>query len=459
VAKSKGGAAGNPFGSVLDSLSAKMRDLDAAADQAARAHTNALAPLAGMIDLFQRLSSIPIVGAFTPLLGAFQNLSRKLEAAGDKGLSFGDKMSVLGGFAGAGIAAFQNLAGAVEKFAGLLSPVALEMFNRAVKDTSAAVGVALLPVLRVMTGVVREAGELILPITRQLEPVFRRLADTMGEQLAAEMESLAEVVEALIPLFDLLADVNALMLEVTKPVIEAVGSLARMLAPVIRLNVQALEAVLIPLTALAQMAADATRALFVFGEALAAAFGVDIDLSDVLGSLKTEADRMREGFRELLKTMLLLSAAIMKTVSSNLGDRFIDAMLRASRGPVREATQGLRPAEGAHYVTGEQFGKDVLQAASMAGFGGAAKKTQEELLDAGFKGVLEEMKGNKDAVQRIIDAVKDGFRALPGALADAIRERARQAFNPFSSDKPGQEVGFNRATANRFIPGLGFLPD
>ena len=441
-AKAQAGAAGgqNPFARVLDALADKMKTLGDAADRAGKPLAEAVSPLAGMVDLFQRLAAIPLVGAFTPLLTAFKNLQANLKAAGDQGLSVGQSLSVLGGFVGGGIAAAQNLMSAVKEFAGVLSPVSLQMFDRAVKDTQAAVGVALLPVLEQMTASVREAGELILPVARQLEPVFRRLAETMGERLSLEMEALAEVVTALVPLFDLLAEIDEVLLESIRPLIGVIELLAALLTPIIKGTVQALEMLLVPVRFLAQVMADAAETVQLVTTALAAALGAGTDLRAGVAGLKDAADQARDAMRQMLQAMILLSAAILKMVNADLGNKFIRELLKGQK-PERAATAGLRPVENVRIGTAEQFGKDVLVAAAQAGLAGGGRKTPEALLE-GIGGELEKLLAdNKDVATKLAEAIVGELLLMPGKIVDAIAQKLTWAGKDLLAGRPGWETG------------------
>lgn len=428
------------------------------------------------------LGKLPLVSAFAPLVGVFQKLAdlaggmastvkanlpdfsgvkadvpkapnlalgaaapaapAAAPAAGAGGL-----LSSLGGIATAAAAvpaALFAIVGAAQHFAGLLSPTTLLMFQAAVKDTSAAFGVMLLPVLQVAVGVVRDAGALILPVAQQLQPIFRRLADLAGDNLTRGMETLAGAVMSLVPLFDAAVSLQEAFDAINRPIFDLVGLVFDVLGPGFKMLAQEIQLVVIPVKLLGDMLSDAMKAIRLFGAGLASAFGATFDLSAPLDSLKAAAEETRAGFQGVLKSLIVFSVALAQALPGDFGDKYKAGILRALEGPARTQTMGIRPAEGARFTDVREWSKSILTAASMASEGGVARKTQEDWLKD-IAGELKDMK-KVDPWEMVRGWLLDD---LPPRIAAALREKAREAAHDLNDNVPG----FDRAERGADVVG------
>lgn len=88
---------------------------------------------------------------------------------------------------------------AVETF----NPGAMIEFDLAMRDLMAVFGEALLPVVKIVTGVIRKFADTLRPILQKLEPVFAKLANTIGNFLLMNIDKFADTIKNLIPLLEL----------------------------------------------------------------------------------------------------------------------------------------------------------------------------------------------------------------------------------------------------------------
>ena len=88
---------------------------------------------------------------------------------------------------------------AVETF----NPGAMIEFDLAMRDLMAVFGEALLPVVKIVTGVIRKFADTLRPILQKLEPVFLKLANTIGNFLLMNIDKFADAIKNMIPLLEM----------------------------------------------------------------------------------------------------------------------------------------------------------------------------------------------------------------------------------------------------------------
>ncbi len=104
---------------------------------------------------------------------------------------------------------FNALSGKIRPFAEAINPVSVQLFDQAMRDTTAVIGEALLPVWRALTGLVRELGNALVPVAAQLKPVFETIGQTIAGVGKSFIGFFANLLTALRPAFERLADLFA----------------------------------------------------------------------------------------------------------------------------------------------------------------------------------------------------------------------------------------------------------
>lgn len=103
----------------------------------------------------------------------------------------------LGGFS---IQGFLAAVSFFEKFAGALNPGLLDLFNQALENLYATIGVAVVPVFQVLIRSLEQIGGILLPVMKALAPVVQKIANVLADRLLT-------LLVLLISLFDLFAPV------------------------------------------------------------------------------------------------------------------------------------------------------------------------------------------------------------------------------------------------------------
>jgi hypothetical protein len=120
----------------------------------------------------------------------------------------GDAFEALAGEIGAVVGALTDLVGVIKPFVAAISPSTILEFNQAVRDLMATVGSGFISFFNVISSVVREISGVLLPVMQQLEPVFRSLAEAVGDQLLGAAKLVAAALDLLAPVLQVVADVQ-----------------------------------------------------------------------------------------------------------------------------------------------------------------------------------------------------------------------------------------------------------
>lgn len=99
------------------------------------------------------------------------------------------------------MAGLPALVGAVRPFVEAFNPYALQQFDDALRTVYAVIGEALVPIVKMAAGVLREFAGYLRPVMKQLEPVFAELAQMAGGFLKDLMPELAKFAAELVPIF------------------------------------------------------------------------------------------------------------------------------------------------------------------------------------------------------------------------------------------------------------------
>jgi hypothetical protein len=99
--------------------------------------------------------------------------------------------------------AIPDLMSRIREAIDTFNPGAMIEFDLAMRDLMAVFGEALLPVVKIVTGVIRKFADTLRPILQKLEPVFAKLANTIGNFLLMNIDKFAEAIKNLIPLLEM----------------------------------------------------------------------------------------------------------------------------------------------------------------------------------------------------------------------------------------------------------------
>ncbi len=341
--------------------------------------------------------------------------SKAVEEAPKSG-GAGEAMGAVAGAAAAAAGAIAGLAMVAKQTAGLVSPNTLAMFDTAVKDTTATVGVALLPVLKMFSDMIREAGEVALPVMRELAPVMERLTDILREEFMKQIQDMAGVFEAIVPIISLtvtLFDLFTVAIRLNMLPFTLAMSIA---TPIITLVAKAFDALMQPIVILAKIFDDAGRALKVLADGFMAAFtNLASQDEDPLAGLRDAAQDIRRGFQDVMKQLLLMVVMMVASLNKAFAQKMAAGMQKSIEGAKHETTRALRPAENAQFKDVSNYGKELLSVASTA-MGGGGKKPEDYLkaMESELKAIAE---GKIDDIGgRIITALGE----LPAKIADKL---------------------------------------
>jgi ABC-type transporter Mla subunit MlaD len=171
--------------------------------------------------------------------------------------------------------AFDLVVGSVTPFVQAFDPGLIELFNRSMSNLQATVGAAFEPLIEILNNLAQQANDVMAGVFEDLRPVIEELSRAAGERLLPVIKLVAEVAQALVPLF-------ALIVEAGRPLAELLPALANVLRAVTAIVTGLLSGVGGVLGAMKDfndqfVAAlkQATRALIVFIAQLAKMFGLD----------------------------------------------------------------------------------------------------------------------------------------------------------------------------------------
>jgi hypothetical protein len=284
-------------------------------------------------------------------------------------------------------------------------------FTQALKDATAVAGVALTPILEVMTAAVREVSATLLPIARDLAPIFQQMAETVSAALLPVLDQMA-------------ANLQFLM-----PVIRFFGDLFASLSPIIQANMAIL-------AGFAEMLERFVVSFMPAGD-----------------TLKSFSDMVRDAFQEVAKAAILVAAKLAMIVGAT---GFVEGMIKSLKGgrATKEDAFGLGAASQASIGGVTDYAATVTRNAFIAsGAGAGPKKTDDWLADA-VKG-LEEIKAGND---QSIDKLLAGASRIKDELVKAITDWLGRKWEDLKSTLSGGLLGGHAAGhASHTPPGSPYV--
>jgi len=301
----------------------------------------------------------PVLDILKDLGGTLSALSGglNLATAATGALSAGLSQAV-----GAVMGPFAQLGSVIAPFVQALNPSLMFAFNQAMRSLQATIGVALVPVMQVLTGTVREVAGILLPAMEALAPVFGSLAKAALELFLPPFRLISDLLQALAPVLEFMAGV----LQVVSEAWNALSVVGRTIYQT-------------------------------FYKLIAQLFG-GTDLKDVLKSF-------RDAMHSVVEAVFKLVAYLAKAFGS-LG--FIDAMTKNLR-EMANSKAGAAPApQDVGFKGFEDIAKTMAAAAFAAQPGGGAEDKSEREWLKHLADSLDEVKRNKvDVKTFVVEGITD----------------------------------------------------
>lgn len=301
---------------------------------------------------------------------------------------------------------FEKLAEPVSKFVDALSPGTVQVFGLAMRDLTATIGVALLPVMQVLTDGVQRAAGVLLPAMEHLQPAFRSLTDALMSFMLPTVQIFAHKMAGI-------ADIVQVVAEALK----VLGDLFGVISVIVL---------------------SAKDAISAFVNSLIGGGGGG-GLADTLKNLK-------DAIYRVMIALLGAAASIAKAFGA---DSFVNALisnlkeLTGAKGGVGGAAQNLA------FKDFEQIGKDMALAAAQASEGGgqSSKDIRDYAKDAIAN--LENIAKNGTSLDKFLTerlphiiqaAIKSGFESVRATASEAV-DNAKSAAGAAAS---AAATGFRR---------------
>lgn len=289
-----------------------------------------------------------VIAKFTDALKALANSTQAI-ALGDASKILAPVTAVadrlIGVFAGA--------ASQTQRFAAALNPTSALVFDQAMRDLHATIGVAMLPVFQSVTNGLRRLGEVLLPAMERLQPAFAQIASGLDTVWRGLANTVGSVLQSLQPLITFAAGV-----------VEA-------LAPI----------------------AQAMQAIFAgVVKAFAGLFSDD--------GLKSTSAELRKAFQNLAYNTIALAATFAvwlgKLTGTKIGSNFIEGVKQSltGEGVAKKDNTGLAAAQNAQVTDFSSFSRMLTQSALLAGAAPAEDSGKQTVQALGK--LISQLDGIKD---------------------------------------------------------------
>jgi uncharacterized protein YukE len=366
--------------------------------------------------------------AIDPLADVVKESSTKVK---DQGGAMAGLQAAMGGMVAgvqAAAGAFSQAASAMRPFVEAFSPSAILMFDAAMRDLSAVIGSALLPIFNVLTMALRGFASILLPVVQTLGPAIERITGVLTSMLAGGLESLdllAPAVESIVELF-------AVLMEALQPVIKLFQSISQVMmsyvsllvnnaAVVITLLLQAIKPLLDIFTAatpiwkaLSVIIAGVTNAIKVWAQSLSLACGGEF-VEDFTGAM-----------RQLARAAILAAAALAKMLGL---EGFVEGMKKALGGERRGAAGFAAPQDARVQSDIQAFARQMAEAAATATGAGGETKTAEQKWQADLLNELKTLKED-ELWKKAENAFFNALKRMKDAAGVVVHEATVAAAKP-----------------------------
>lgn len=274
-----------------------------------------------------------------------------------------------------------------EKFVQALNPGIIIVFNQALRDLQATIGQALVPLFEVLANTIREVSAIISPAMLALAPIFRQLAEIASKLIVAFATLFADRLQALVPILQILTDVFSVVVSVIRVLIAIFDIFTSILSPLIALISGSLSPALQFLSTAAEGIARIMETIAIIIKAFADALVVMINELTGILDIKDVINDMKDGINNVVRSLVLFAARLaasfgMTTVVDNLIKAFDKKAPGASAAPQNIQLQSF-----------ESITDDITKGAFGAQGGGGSKDEKDEAFKAELLGLLKEIRG------------------------------------------------------------------
>jgi hypothetical protein len=366
------------------------------------------------------------------VIGSFGSLGTSLQTGASS------IVSMASGYAGAisgVIDTIQGMMSQVASFVAPFDPGLVQVYNRALADTTAVIGSGLVPVLHVCIDIVKMFGDTLIPIMEMLKPTIATLMVSVKSLAIALIGTVGVLASALEPLFSVLSDIVEIAVGIIIPVLHIIGALFKVLSPLLQALSAILTVLLMPFKILANLLTDLGRVITIVASGFASAFNI----GDATGKLKDTINSVVSSFRQAIAVLLKFGIALAAIIAQTLGskefsDSFIDGMLKSlNEGKKTGKSEGMATPGSASFSSFKDFGRGVSTAAFSAGRGG--QSDAEKQIDV-LKGIEETLKdireGRKDLKTIIVEAIQEAGKAIGQPLEKGAKTGMRWGWNPLN---------------------------
>jgi hypothetical protein len=302
-------------------------------------------------------------------------------SGGGAGPSPAGGLSAIMGAVGSAVSGVMSAVSSINSFTEALNPSAVLVFQQALYDLTAVVGVALEPLTQALTAITREVGAILLPIMEELAPLFQAIGQTLQT------------------VFTLLSEMSRVFQPLIAPLVQALNFL-----------LEALRVVIQPMIALWTVVRTVVETLVQAVRRLVSSLFPDINLNAALGGI-------RDFVNELIKYTLLVTAHIAKWLGA---DSYIDNLIKNLDRRDRKDATGLGAAKNATISTLPAFVNAVATSAFTATETKEPGQSPEEAWRRQTLAELERLRnGQETALDRLGNRIVDAITGQVGRAAAA----------------------------------------
>lgn len=326
-------------------------------------------------------------------------------------------------------------------FVEAFNPSTVMVFNQIVRDITAVIGSALVPVVRQATTFLRDFGSRLLPVVEQLRPVFETLSAAVGKAAGFALNVFSSLARGLMPLYKVLAELTAVVLGVVEPLLDVVGAVAEivgvigsLLSVVVKVFVEGLK----PIVMVLQLVGDWFKLVGVYLRAFAEV--LNDTFKELLGM---DSGGVWNGVREAMQKLMVASALLTYQFLRFVGLlKMADAVEKATRPTEKKDATGFAAATNASFKSFSDFGRQVSLAASTAKddmAGGPEPKTDDFL------------KQINDGIQ----SIKAGDATIIDKFAASLASSLITALTRTGGKAAYDGVASASLSPLKFLPGFG----
>lgn len=254
----------------------------------------------------------------------------------------------------------QQMAASIQPFVQAFNPSAVLAFGDAMYDLQAVIGLALVPVMEALTAAARDTGDILLPVMREMEPIFRDLMAVALEVGQAFRSGFSGVLSSLMPLVEILADLTVGGLQIFAQAVRNLGALMSGVAAVVSSIFQR----------------------------------IDESIGSLTGGNLMET--LRTAFQTLSKYVLLAVASLARFLGAT---SFVAGMIRGLQG-VREGSGGTGAPRDARVGTDIQsYARQLAEQMATATVTGQGPASTEQWLQE----TVRELQALRNGQQTILD--------------------------------------------------------